>query len=153
MVRTLAYRLSRSTSLRNIWATGSPLAKMLKFQFVVQRVRQQQENIIDCHQALIWRMSDPSFLTKLSLKHLPNMWLGMIRCVLISACKGESHSDYQAINCVESPRLRKVFLLLRESLREKDIPGRTAIRDHIDKMQKSHLETLSKELKVRTHNV
>lgn len=53
---------------------------------------------------------------------------------------------------VESPRLRKVFLLLREELREKDIPGRTAIRNYIDKMQDAHLETLSRELKVRICN-
>lgn len=54
---------------------------------------------------------------------------------------------------VESPRLRRVFLLLRESLREKDIPGSTAIRKRIDEMMETHLETLSRELKVRTCNM
>ena len=54
---------------------------------------------------------------------------------------------------VESPRLRRVFLLLRESLREKDIPGRTAIRKCIDEMMETHLETLSRELKVKTCNM
>lgn len=54
---------------------------------------------------------------------------------------------------VESPRLRRVFLLLRESLREKDIPGRTAIHKRIDEMMETHLETLSRELKVRTCNM
>ena len=54
---------------------------------------------------------------------------------------------------VESPHLRRVFLLLRESLREKNIPGRTAIRKRIDEMMEMHLETLSRELKVRTCNM
>jgi uncharacterized cupin superfamily protein len=42
--------------------------------------------------------------------------------------------------------------LLREELKEKDIPGRTAIRNHIDKMQDEHLKTLEEEMQVRLHN-
>jgi hypothetical protein len=49
---------------------------------------------------------------------------------------------------VESPRLKKIFLMLRKELKESAIPGRTAIRQHIDEMQEEHLKRLEEELKV-----
>lgn len=60
----------------------------------------------------------------------------------------KTHMHYQAINVVESPRLKKIFLMLRGELKESDIPGRTKIREKIDAMYEEHLEKLEKELQV-----
>jgi hypothetical protein len=38
--------------------------------------------------------------------------------------------------------------MLKKDLTEKDIPGHTTIRDHIDKVYEDHLKTLEEELKV-----
>jgi hypothetical protein len=54
----------------------------------------------------------------------------------------------QSINVIESPQLRKVFLLLRKELRESDIPSRTTIRKRIEDTYQTHLEELSKEMQV-----
>ena len=37
--------------------------------------------------------------------------------------------------------------MLRPELKESAIPGRTAIRQHIDEMQEEHLKKLEEELK------
>ena len=58
-----------------------------------------------------------------------------------------ANSD-KAINVVESPRLKKIFLMLRKDLKESDIPGRTKIREHVDKLYEEHLKELEEELKV-----
>ncbi len=49
---------------------------------------------------------------------------------------------------MESPQLRMVFFLLRRELKDKDIPGRAAIRSHIVDMFYEHLEKLGEEMKV-----
>jgi hypothetical protein len=54
----------------------------------------------------------------------------------------------KAINVVESPRLKRIFLMLRKELKESDIPGCSKIQEHINEMWEEHLETLKKELKV-----
>jgi hypothetical protein len=54
----------------------------------------------------------------------------------------------QPINVVESPRLKKIFLLLRKELKESDIPGRTTVRQHIDTMYEDHLKELENDMKV-----
>ncbi|KAM6494641.1 hypothetical protein JOM56_009264, partial [Amanita muscaria] len=46
--------------------------------------------------------------------------------------------DDQAISVVESPRLRKIFLLLRKELKESDIPGRSTMRNCIEQTFKEH---------------
>jgi hypothetical protein len=38
--------------------------------------------------------------------------------------------------------------MLRETLKESDIPGRTTIRERIDKMAEDHLKELEEEMKV-----
>jgi hypothetical protein len=40
----------------------------------------------------------------------------------------------QSINIVESPRLRKIFLLLHKKLKESDIPGRSTMCTHIEQV-------------------
>ena len=49
---------------------------------------------------------------------------------------------------VESPHLKKIFLMLQKELKESDIPGHTTIQKKIDEMQEDHLKNLEEELKV-----
>jgi len=50
---------------------------------------------------------------------------------------------------VESPRLKRIFLILRNELKESDIPGRSLIRDRIMDMYSHHLKKLTEDMKVR----
>lgn len=54
----------------------------------------------------------------------------------------------QAINIVESPRFRKLLLLLRQELKESDIPGRTTIRNRISDAFQVNLKELQETLQV-----
>lgn len=54
----------------------------------------------------------------------------------------------QSLNVIESPHLRKIFLLLRKELKESDIPHRTAIRNRIEKAYSDYLQRLENELSV-----
>jgi hypothetical protein len=54
----------------------------------------------------------------------------------------------QSINVVESPRLKKIFLLLRQELKESDIPGRTTTRKKIAKAYQDSLKKLEEEMAV-----
>lgn len=54
----------------------------------------------------------------------------------------------QAINVIESPRLKKIFLLLRQELKESDIPGCTTMRKDIDVAFQDHLKKLEEEMAV-----
>lgn len=56
---------------------------------------------------------------------------------------------HQSINVVESPYFRRLLLLLRESLQEKDIPHRTKMRELIMESWEAYIETLKEELAVR----
>jgi len=60
----------------------------------------------------------------------------------------KTHVLYQALNVIESPRLRKIFLMLKKDLTEKDIPGRSTMRTRIDSMYQDHLQRLKGEMKV-----
>jgi hypothetical protein len=55
----------------------------------------------------------------------------------------------QSINVIESPELRKIFLLLRSELKESDIPSRSTIRNHIEKHY-AHMKQLEEEMMVFT---
>ena len=54
----------------------------------------------------------------------------------------------QSLNIVESPRLHKIFLLLRKELKKSDIPTCRTIQNHILDMFSEHLEKLGQEMKV-----
>jgi len=54
----------------------------------------------------------------------------------------------QSINIVESPRLRKIFLLLHKELQESDIPSHTTIRTHIKQAYEEHMKQLEEEMAV-----
>jgi hypothetical protein len=49
---------------------------------------------------------------------------------------------------VESPRLRKIFLLLRKELQESDIPSHTTIRTCIEQAYEEHMKQLEEEMAV-----
>jgi hypothetical protein len=44
--------------------------------------------------------------------------------------------------------LKKIFLLLRQDLKESDIPGRTTMRKEIEKAFQDHLKKLEEEMAV-----
>jgi len=54
----------------------------------------------------------------------------------------------QSINIVESPRLKKIFLLLCEELKESDIPSRTTIRNRIEQVYDEYMKELEGEMAV-----
>ncbi|KAF8814043.1 hypothetical protein BYT27DRAFT_7219956 [Phlegmacium glaucopus] len=56
--------------------------------------------------------------------------------------------DDQSINVIESPRLKKHFLLLRQELKESDIPGRTTIHKRIEQVYQDYLKQLEEEMTV-----
>ncbi|KAJ7185958.1 hypothetical protein C8R46DRAFT_881956, partial [Mycena filopes] len=59
--------------------------------------------------------------------------------------------DDQAINVVENEQLRAIFLLLREELKDSDIPHRTTIRKRILEVWNEHLDRLEKEMAHLAH--
>lgn len=54
----------------------------------------------------------------------------------------------QPLNIIQSPRLRKIFLLLRQELKESDIPGRTTIRNRVEKAYQDYMQQLEKDIAV-----
>ena len=59
---------------------------------------------------------------------------------------------YQSLNVIESPELRKIFLMLRHELRDTDIPHRSTLRTHILEALEDHLLTLEGQMKVRSND-
>jgi hypothetical protein len=55
---------------------------------------------------------------------------------------------FQSINIVESPRLRKIFLLLRKELKESDIPGHSTMCTCIEQVYEEHMKQLEEEMAV-----
>jgi hypothetical protein len=47
---------------------------------------------------------------------------------------------------VESPRLRKIFLLLCKELQESDIPGHSTMRTCIEQAYEEHMNQLEQEM-------
>lgn len=58
------------------------------------------------------------------------------------------YSSSQALNVVECRELRNIFLLLRQELRDEDIPHRTALRERIGVVFEEHLQQLERDMKV-----
>jgi len=54
----------------------------------------------------------------------------------------------QSINVIESPKLRTIFLMLREELKDSDIPHRTTIRKRIMEVWDEHLDMLQDQMMV-----
>jgi len=54
----------------------------------------------------------------------------------------------QSLNVVESPELRSLFRMLREELRDSDIPRRTHIRTRVAEVWDEHVAKLEREMSV-----
>jgi len=54
----------------------------------------------------------------------------------------------QSLNAIENLQLRQIFLMLREELRDSDIPHHLTIRARIIEVWDEHLDDLQKEMKV-----
>jgi hypothetical protein len=72
----------------------------------------------------------------------------MIRCVFNFLNFQLKIIKIQAINVIESPRLKKIFLLLRQELKESDIPGRTTMTKKIEEAFQDRLKMLEEEMAV-----
>jgi len=73
----------------------------------------------------------------------------MIWCVLFYFILSLKYNNrIQSINIVESPWLKKIFLLLRQELKESNIPGRTTICKKIDKVYQDYWKQLEEEMMV-----
>lgn len=55
---------------------------------------------------------------------------------------------FKSINVIECQQLRAIFLMLREELKDSDIPHRTTIRNRILEVWDEHLDRLQKEMEV-----
>jgi uncharacterized Rmd1/YagE family protein len=75
----------------------------------------------------------------------------MIRHVFLQFSLNITNNFLQSINVVESPRLRAIFLMLREELKDSDIPHRTNLRERILDVWNDHLDKLQEEMAVRSH--
>lgn len=53
------------------------------------------------------------------------------------------------MNIVESPRLQKVFFILKNELKKSDIPARSTIRNHVMNKLSEYLERLGEDMKVK----
>ena len=54
----------------------------------------------------------------------------------------------QSINVIESPKLHAIFLMLREELKDSDIPHHTKIQKQIMEVWDEHLDVLQDQMKV-----
>ena len=58
------------------------------------------------------------------------------------------HYDSQSLNVIENLHLRAIFLMLREELRDEDIPRRTHIRQRVGEIWEDHISDLEIEMNV-----
>ncbi|KJA23886.1 hypothetical protein HYPSUDRAFT_114830, partial [Hypholoma sublateritium FD-334 SS-4] len=56
-------------------------------------------------------------------------------------------ADDQSINVIESPFLRRIFMLLRQDLSDNEIPHRSAIQNRIKSFWEEHLGVLEGDMK------
>ena len=54
-----------------------------------------------------------------------------------------------AINVIESPQLRDIFLMLRAELKDSNIPHHTTIKKHVEEVLTEHLDRLRSDMAVR----
>ena len=57
----------------------------------------------------------------------------------------------QSINVIESPQLRAIFLMLREELKDSDIPHHTNLHEQILNAWNDHLDKLQEDMAVHSH--
>jgi hypothetical protein len=54
----------------------------------------------------------------------------------------------QSLNIIDSPKLRALFLMLREELQDADIPHRTTIRKRVMEIFEDYLDQLADAMQV-----
>ena len=59
----------------------------------------------------------------------------------------------QSLNVIENKYFRELCLLLREQLKDADIPHRTDLRNRVMKTWDEHIKTLEDDVKVRLGNL
>lgn len=57
------------------------------------------------------------------------------------------------MNIVESPRFRKILLMLREELQDRDIPHRNTIRKRLMEMLQEYLSELDQDMEKVYKNI
>lgn len=72
----------------------------------------------------------------------------VFRWLIWSSAHDSVRIQLQSINVVEKKELRAIFLLLRDSLEDSDIPHRTKIRKEVIEAWKQAVEKLRKEMSV-----
>ena len=72
----------------------------------------------------------------------------MTRCAFLFAFSDDINI-FQSLSAIENPKLRAIFLMLRSTLRDEDIPKRTTLRICVEEAFYEYLEALEKDLKVR----
>jgi hypothetical protein len=72
----------------------------------------------------------------------------MTRSLFLLSFISKSNLFRKSLNIVESPHLRRIFMLLRKDLKDSDIPHRTAIRTQIKEIWDEYLNGLEDDLKV-----
>jgi hypothetical protein len=55
---------------------------------------------------------------------------------------------FKSINVIECPQLRAIFLMLRQELKDSDIPHRSTVRARILELWDEHLDGLETEMAV-----
>jgi len=108
----------------------------------------QYDDSSNCLSLLTWRLDALDTQRRRLLMHWQNLLLVMTRFDNYLIWNYQTHSPYQSINIIQSPRLKKIFLLLKKDLSERDIPGRTTIHNHINQMFEEHMARLKAEAKV-----
>ena len=56
----------------------------------------------------------------------------------------------QSLNVIDNRKLRDIFLMLRQDLKDSDIPSRTTITTRIKEKLSSHFQHLQEEISVCT---
>lgn len=90
------------------------------------------------------KFSAPHFI-----KHLVNFIVADDQVSAMSLQGAPTSSPFQSINVVECREFRDLLILLRNDLKEEDIPRRTKIREEIMKAWEKWFTALKKELQVR----
>ncbi|KAF8868234.1 hypothetical protein CPB84DRAFT_1697018, partial [Gymnopilus junonius] len=60
-------------------------------------------------------------------------------------------ADDQSLNVIESPHLRRIFMLLKSDLKDSDIPHRTMIHNHVKEVYDEYLTHLEVDIKHLAH--
>lgn len=95
------------------------------------------------------RGSIPEFTHTTFLQHLVSFIVADDQASPCTISLFLTDNSQQSINVIECPEFRRLLLLLRQELRDKDIPHRTKIRAEIIKAWQEYFVTLKDDMAVR----